>query len=165
MEGSIPLCPLLQFQEEGLVFSTLPHCSVWLSGRGSYWSPLPLLSSPDFFALNGVLHYTCCLLMVLSSSRVKLHAWGLILQSAFCRVAYFAVALQIVHNYDPTCTRSLKMCFPVALCSYASLNCFDAVKLHSFLYFYCGYARQNNSPTSSGTHSLDTFWPFYNCLF
>lgn len=158
--------PIAAVSRRGLgVFNPPPLQCVAVRKRGSYWSPLPLLSSPDFFALNGVLHYTCCLLMVLSSSRVKLHAWGLILQSAFCRVAYFAVALQIVHNYDHTCTRSFKICFSVALCSYASLNCFDAVKLHSFLYFYFGYARQNNSPTSSWTHSLDKFWPFYNCLF
>lgn len=33
IEGPITLCPWLQIQKEGLVFLTLPHSSVWLSGR------------------------------------------------------------------------------------------------------------------------------------
>lgn len=42
------------------VFNPPPLQCVAVRKRGSYWSPLPLSSSPDFSALNGVLHYACC---------------------------------------------------------------------------------------------------------
>lgn len=44
----------------GLVWNPPPLWSVAVRKKVSGWSPLPLSSSPDFPALNGVLHYTRC---------------------------------------------------------------------------------------------------------
>ncbi len=55
------IMPIAANSGRGLgVFNPPPHQCVAVRKRGSYWSPLPLLSSPDFSALNGVLHYTWC---------------------------------------------------------------------------------------------------------
>lgn len=111
-EGSITLWPLLQTQEEGLVFLTLPHSSVWLSGRETLiGAPSPcraLLTSP----LNGVLHYICypwsspvqgldCMHQgwqcIVQRPLTVTSQYLLILQFAFCRVCHF---LNSLHNFS-----------------------------------------------------------------
>ena len=117
------------------VFNPPPLQCVAVRKRGSYWSPLPLSSSPDFFALNGVLHYTCCswsspvqgLNCMHGGWHCTVHCTSsrrLLSACSFCRLhfvgfATFAVALQIMCNYDGTCTKSFEVFLPAALCSCA----------------------------------------------
>lgn len=55
------IMPIAADSERGLgVFNPPPLQCVAVRKRDSYWSPLPLSSSPDFSTLNGILHYTCC---------------------------------------------------------------------------------------------------------
>lgn len=114
-------------------FNPPPLQCVAVRKRGSYWSPLPLLSSLDFSALNGVLHYTRCSQSSLVQGLKCMHrGWHctvhytssaqcfLILQFAFCMFSTFAPPLQIIHNYDGK--RAIKVCLSAALNSGAWLG-------------------------------------------
>lgn len=75
------------------VFNPPPLQCVAVRKRDSYWSPLPLSSSPDFsFKWSPPLHM---LPMVLSSSRVRLHAPRLTVHSPETSNCHFSVLVNI----------------------------------------------------------------------
>lgn len=95
------IMPIAADSGRGLgVFNPPPLQCVAVRKRGSYWSPLPLLSSPDFSALNGVLHYTwCSWSSPVQGLNCKHQGWlrtvhytsscRLLSTGSFCRVCHF----------------------------------------------------------------------------
>lgn len=121
------IMPIAADSGRGLgAFNPPPLQCVAVRKRGSYWSPLPLLSSPDFSALNGVLHYTlyCSWFSPVQGLNCMHGGWHCTVHYTSCchacacsfcnmhfvRFATFAAALQMIHNHDHTCGRTFEFC-------------------------------------------------------